>query len=378
MLAPAEIMGGEFDRRFRGYDTRRVDDLLGALFADYEEAWVARSDLQGRAQGLESRLAECAALDRRLRDTFVSAQVDVERLRREASAEAEAVLETARAEVREEHAATEREMARVTGEIERMRDLDAELRSTLRGLIETALERLAEKSGEGPSDDTAQLETPAPERVADPPPVEPPDLGSTAFAPDDTQTIPTLDAELEPEALWEPSMAHRPDRRPLVYSLAILLVGALVAIGIWQLSGRDGSSKGAPATQVRSGGAGEAVASPASAALVEAAVRKPVSGVDRAGAASPAASPEVRLVLRAATGECWLLVRLGSAKGKILYEGFLEKGTSREFAGERLWVRFGAAHRLSATLNGRPVKDLPLGTADVLVTAKRLRTVSLD
>ena len=372
MLTPAEIMGGEFDRRFRGYDTQRVDDLLGALFAEYEEAWVARSDLQERAQGLESGLAECAELDRRLCETFVSAQVDVERLRREASAEAEAVLEAARAEVREEHAAAEREVARVAGEIERMRDLDAELRSRLRGLIETALERLAEKSGEGPSDDTAQLETPAPERVAGPPPVEPPDLGSTAFAPDDTQTIPTLDAELEPEALWEPSLAHRPDRKPLVYSLAILLVGALVAIGIWQFSGRDGSSKGAPATQVRAG-AGEAVASPASAALVEAAVRKPVSGVDRAGAASP----EVRLVLRAATGESWLLVRLGSAKGKILYEGFLEKGTSREFAGARLWVRFGAAHRLSATLNGRPVKDLPAGTADVLVTAKRLRTVSL-
>ena len=99
--------------------------------------------------------------------------------------------------------------------------------------------------------------------------------------------------------------------------------------------------------------------------------------MDRAGAASPAAPPEVRLVLRAATGESWLLVRLGSAKGKILYEGFLEKGTSREFTGARLWVRFGAAHRLSATLNGRPVKDLPAGTADVLVTAKRLRTVSL-
>lgn len=373
MLTPAEIMGGEFDRRFRGYDTQRVDDLLGALFAEYEEAWVARSDLQERAQGLESGLAECAELDRRLCETFVSAQADVERLRREASAEAEAVLDTVRAEVREEHAATEREMARVTGEIERMRDLDAELRARLRGLIETALERLAEKSGEGPSDDTAQLETPAPEPVAGSPPVEPPDLGSTAFAPDDTQTIPALAAELEPEALWEPSAAHRPDRRPLVYSLAILLVGALVAIGIWQLSGRDGSLKGAPATQVRSGGAGEAVASPASAALVEAAVREPVSGVDRAGAAPP----EVRLVLRAATGESWLLVRLGSAKGRILYEGFLENGSSREFAGARLWVRFGAAHRLSATLNGRPVKNLPVGTADVLVTAKRLRTVSL-
>jgi len=373
VLTPAELQRRKFDRRFRGYDTERVQELLGALFTEYEQAWAERSELHERAQGLESRLAESAELDRRLCETFVSAQVDVERLRREASAEAEAALEAARAEAREEHAATEQEMARATGEIERMRDLDAELRSRVRALIETALERLAEESGERPSDDRAALETPALERVAGPPPVGPPGLGSPALALDDTQTIPALEAELEPEALWEPSAIHRFGRRPFVYSLAILLVGALVAIGIWQLSGGNGSSKGAPATQVRSGGAGEAVAPPEPAALVEAAVRKPVSGVDRARAAAP----EARLVLRAVTGECWVLVRSGSAKGKTLYEGFLEQGTSREFTGARLWVRLGAAHRLSVTLNGRPVKDLPAGTADVLVTAKRLRTISL-
>ena len=266
-----------------------------------------------------------------------------------------------------------------------MRGLDEELRSRMRGLIEAMLRRLAEESSEQPSEEETPDEAPALEPVASTPPVDTPDLGHKTWALDDTLTIPVLEAE--PEPFWELEAEHEPapvleqpmprrlERRPIAYSLAILIVGAAVAVGIWQLSIHGGSAKGAPTTLARAGATNEALAAPDTAAIVEAAVRKPAPVLEPAAEPRAGAAPAAKLVLRAATGESWVLVRSGSAKGKVIYEGFLKKGTSREFAGKRLWVRLGAAHRLTATLNGRPVTNLPAGTADVIVTARRLQAV---
>jgi hypothetical protein len=93
----------------------------------------------------------------------------------------------------------------------------------------------------------------------------------------------------------------------------------------------------------------------------------------------PAAAPSqpAKLVLRAVDGDCWLQVRQGSSTGKILYDGFLTKGSAERFVGTRLWLRVGAPANLAVRLNGRPADGFPLGTADVVVTADEIRTISL-
>jgi cytoskeleton protein RodZ len=83
-----------------------------------------------------------------------------------------------------------------------------------------------------------------------------------------------------------------------------------------------------------------------------------------------------RVVLTAAHGECWLSVRVGSATGRLLYEGTLSQGGSRRFASRLLWIRTGAPWNLSIRLNERLVNGLPTAPGpplNLLATPKRIR-----
>ena len=80
------------------------------------------------------------------------------------------------------------------------------------------------------------------------------------------------------------------------------------------------------------------------------------------------------LVLRAARGDCWLSVRVGSQDGKLVYEQTLAHGRRVVFGVKRpLWIRLGAPANLVASVAGKPVQ-LPALTADVVVTAAGVRT----
>src|SRR3954451_2773067 len=85
--------------------------------------------------------------------------------------------------------------------------------------------------------------------------------------------------------------------------------------------------------------------------------------------ASTTAATAPKLVLAAARGSCWLEVRVGSRTGAALYSGLLQQGGRLRFAKPRLWIRFGAAANVDASLNGKPITSLPEGTVEVLVTA---------
>jgi cytoskeleton protein RodZ len=76
----------------------------------------------------------------------------------------------------------------------------------------------------------------------------------------------------------------------------------------------------------------------------------------------------------ASRGSCWLAVRLGSAAGRVLYEGTLQQGRQARFAGARLWIRIGAPWNVDATLDGKRVQ-LPDSVADVMVTPGSLRSL---
>lgn len=95
------------------------------------------------------------------------------------------------------------------------------------------------------------------------------------------------------------------------------------------------------------------------------------------GPATPARSHRrlARLVLTASRGDCWLVVRKGSAQGPVLYQGTVASGDTVRFSGKRIWLRMGAASNLDAILNGEPVRDFAQGTVDMLASAKGLRAV---
>jgi cytoskeleton protein RodZ len=65
-----------------------------------------------------------------------------------------------------------------------------------------------------------------------------------------------------------------------------------------------------------------------------------------------------RLVVRAADGDCWLQIRVGSGGGNLLYEGTLEQGQALRFARKRLFMVVGAGENLDARVNGKAI-ELP-------------------
>jgi hypothetical protein len=199
-----------------------------------------------------------------------------------------------------------------------------------------------------------------------------------------------------PGGITEP--AARPvASRSILYSIAILVAAAGIAVAIWQLQAGAPEPSGTVTTQIGTTTAA-AVGSVAASATASA---QAGDGIQTAAetAAEPAAETEaetaseatvgtapepaaggptnVALRLRAAGGDCWLSVRAGSASGKLLFEGFLFRGESRRFEAKRVWIRVGNGGNLAARLNGERLEGLPAGTGDVLVTADGARTLTL-
>jgi hypothetical protein len=98
-----------------------------------------------------------------------------------------------------------------------------------------------------------------------------------------------------------------------------------------------------------------------------------VAGTTVERAPRTASSQPVSLELVAARGDSWLEVYVGSANGDTLFLDTLAEGDRERFREKRLWLRFGAAQNVDATLNGEPV-ELPDGIAEVVVTADGIQS----
>ena len=91
----------------------------------------------------------------------------------------------------------------------------------------------------------------------------------------------------------------------------------------------------------------------------------------------PAAQAQLaRLVLTATRGDCWVVVRSRSARGKVVFAGVIGRGTKKRFTGARLWLRLGAAGNVTGRLNGARFA-LPPGTPTILATATGVRVLAL-
>jgi cytoskeletal protein RodZ len=66
------------------------------------------------------------------------------------------------------------------------------------------------------------------------------------------------------------------------------------------------------------------------------------------------------LVVRAVRGDCWVLVRRGSATGPVLYERILGRGGVVRFGlQQKLWVRLGAPWNADVVARGKALGPFP-------------------
>jgi cytoskeleton protein RodZ len=84
----------------------------------------------------------------------------------------------------------------------------------------------------------------------------------------------------------------------------------------------------------------------------------------------PVSTNTVRLIVTAKRGNCWLQVHRGSATGRILYQGTLERGQKKLFTGRRLWITLDRPENLGIVLNERS-RRLPVGGVKTLIITPR-------
>lgn len=157
----------------------------------------------------------------------------------------------------------------------------------------------------------------------------------------------------------EPRLPSPPPRRRAGLDRRLFLAGgalavtALIGLGVWELSRSGGNSSSAP---------------PATTPTTTA--QTPVS----TQSATPPPTPTPRkLVLTAARGSCWLLVRAGSSSGPIVYQQTLRSGQTLRLSLHRtLWIRIGAPWNLNAAVGTSSV-SLPTHIADLVATRAGLQ-----
>ena len=86
--------------------------------------------------------------------------------------------------------------------------------------------------------------------------------------------------------------------------------------------------------------------------------------------AAPAAR-WIALQVTAARGDSQLTVYRGSASGKLLFDGTLERGRRQQFTGRRLWLLVSEPANLAARINGRLVRLPGDGTEPIVALASR-------
>jgi Helix-turn-helix domain len=156
-----------------------------------------------------------------------------------------------------------------------------------------------------------------------------------------------------------PPLPSAPPRRGvgapkwLLVALGVIVVAALLAVGAWQLGGSGGKNTAAGTTPP-----------PRTA---------PASTKPRQHKTAATPAPKL-LVLTATRGSCWLMVRVGSATGPIVYQQTLQSGRSLRLGLRHpLWIRLGAPWSIDASI-GRQSVTLPTHLGNVVATAAGLQT----
>ena len=99
-LTPVEIRHIRLGRGLFGYRRGPADRTLEEIASSFEEVWRDRADLADKVEQLESDLERFRELEALLRTTLVSAERTAAELKTQAMREAELIVDEARAEAR--------------------------------------------------------------------------------------------------------------------------------------------------------------------------------------------------------------------------------------------------------------------------------------
>jgi cell division initiation protein len=135
-ITPVELHHLDLKRGLFGYGRGSVDRLLEEIAQSFEETWRERAEFADRIEHLQSELERHRELETLLRTTLVSAERSAHEQKAQAKQNADLVLEEAHAEARSVTRAAMAERERLLGEARR-----------IRALLEAALDAVEDASG---------------------------------------------------------------------------------------------------------------------------------------------------------------------------------------------------------------------------------------
>ncbi|MFO7571212.1 MAG: DivIVA domain-containing protein [Gaiellaceae bacterium] len=153
-LAPAEIRHIQLRRAWlRGYKRQTVDQLLEEIAQSFEQVWRERADLADRAEELETEVERHRELEALLRSTLVSAERAAQDMKEQARRESDLIVQEAHAEGR-------RVTREASAERQRLEDDAVRIREQLRTALGVVEGRPAESEprAEAVSEETTQVE----------------------------------------------------------------------------------------------------------------------------------------------------------------------------------------------------------------------------
>jgi cell division initiation protein len=145
-LSPVEIRHIRLGRGLLGYRRGPADQMLEEIASSFEEVWRDRADLADKVEQLESDLERFRELEALLRTTLVSAERTAAELKTQAMREAELIVDEARAEARSV-------VRQAAADNERLEADSARIRALLRAALATI-----DPADEDDEDETAQPE----------------------------------------------------------------------------------------------------------------------------------------------------------------------------------------------------------------------------
>jgi cell division initiation protein len=122
-ITPVELRHQDLKRGLFGYLRGPVDELLEEIEQSFEETWRERAEFADRIEQLQIELERHREMEAMLRTTLVSAERSAHEQKAQAKKEADLVLEEAHAEARSVTRAAMAERERLLGEARKIRAL---------------------------------------------------------------------------------------------------------------------------------------------------------------------------------------------------------------------------------------------------------------
>ena len=122
-ITPVELHHIRFRKGLRGYSPSAVDRIIEEIADSFEEVWRQRADFADRIEQLQGEVERHRDLETLLRTTLVSAEKSAHELQDQARREARIILAEAHAEARAVTRAAAAERERLLAEARKVRAL---------------------------------------------------------------------------------------------------------------------------------------------------------------------------------------------------------------------------------------------------------------